>query len=357
MQHPGQIQYPLNERAQQILRALVEQYIRDGQPVGSRTLSRLPGVGVSPATIRNVMCDLEEMGLLASPHTSAGRIPTAQAYRLFVDSMLEVKPLDSTEVASLRHQLAPDRPEDALIRSASSYLSQITRMAGLVTVPRRESTRLRQIEFLPLSDNRVLVILVTNEHEVQNRVLRVDREYSQDELQRAANYINQTFGGSDLGDIRDAVRGELERARNDMDTQMQAMIDVAGKVFERDEDGDEDAFVVAGETNLMSFSELSDVDRLRQLFEAFNQKRDVYHLLERCLNADGVQIFIGQESGHDVFDECSVVTAPYRSEEGEVIGVLGVIGPKRMAYERVIPVVDLTSRLLGAALNAGKPRE
>lgn len=347
----------LNERSLSILRALVEQYIRDGQPVGSRTLSRMPGIGLSPATIRNVMCDLEEMGLLVSPHTSAGRMPTPQAYRLFVDSLVEIKPLDSTEVKTIRQQLAPDRSDEALIKSASSYLSQITQMAGVVTIPKRDSARLRQIEFLGLSGQRVLMILVTNEQEVQNRVLQLDRDYSASELQQAANYINDSFAGIDLADIRDKVLQSLEQARNEMNSEMQRMIEVAGQVFDASQDGgegeDQSAFVVAGETNLMSFSELSDVDKLRQLFDAFSEKRDVYHLLERCLSADGIQIFIGQESGYQVLGDCSVVTAPY-SVDGEVVGALGVIGPTRMAYERIIPVVDVTSRLLGAALNYGK---
>jgi heat-inducible transcriptional repressor len=351
---PGKSHPQLNDRALSILRALVEQYIRDGQPVGSRTLSRMPGIGLSPATVRNVMCDLEDMGLLASPHTSAGRMPTAMAYRLFVDTLVEIQPLDSAEVSSIRKQLAPDRSDESLVRSASTYLSQITSMAGVVTIPRRDSARLRQIEFLPLSDRRVLMILVTNEREVQNRVLQVDRDYGESELQQAANYINQTFGGVDLSEVRNRVRSELERARSDMDTQMQSMIEVAGRVFAPDDEspdsGEQSSFVVAGETNLMSFSELSDVEKLRQLFEAFSQKRDVYHLLERSLSADGIQIFIGQESGYQVLGDCSVVTAPYKVD-GEVVGALGVIGPTRMAYERVIPVVDVTSRLLGAALN------
>jgi len=344
----------LPDRARHILHVLVEQYVREGQPVSSRSVSRASGLGLSPATVRNVMYDLEEMGYLASPHTSAGRIPTEQGYRLFVDTILDMQALDSVPADELRRQLPLDRdaePKD-LVESVSTFLSGFTRMAGVVTLPRRDVSVLRYIEFLPLGDCRVLVILVVNDHEVQNRVIHTDRDYSRSELEQAGNYFNEAFAGRDLGAIRRDVAAELEATRSDMNRLMDVLVEMAGKAFAED-DGKRagDDFVLAGETNLMNFEELSDVDKLKALFETFNRKRDLYDLLERCVQADGLQIYIGRESGHQVLDDLSIVTAPY-SSRGEVVGVLGVIGPTRMEYERVISVVDVTSRLLGAALNS-----
>jgi len=341
----------MGEREQQIFRLLVEQYIQDGSPVGSRTLSKMPGINVSAASVRNVMGDLEDLGLLKSPHTSAGRVPTSDGFRLFVDTMLEVRQLDEASVGDLKAALSPDRDEKALVEQASKYLSGFTNMAGVVTLPRRGSTILRQIEFLPLSEQRVLVILVVNEKQVQNRILTLDRDYSRDELQRIANYLNDSYVGRDLGDVRDTLRAELDGTRQSMNSQMEQMIEVAGRVFDQQQDEEVEDVIVAGQTNLMNFSELSDVQQLRDLFDTFSQKRDMYHLLERCLSADGVQIFIGQESGYDVLDMCSLVTSPY-SVDGEMVGILGVVGPTRMAYDRVVPVVDVTSKILSAALNS-----
>jgi heat-inducible transcriptional repressor len=240
-----------------------------------------------------------------------------------------------------------------LVKIASAYLSGITKMAGMVTVPRREDKPLQQVEFLPLSDRRVLVILIISDEEVQNRIIHVERDYSKDELAKFARELNSEYLGRSLAEVRDRLRQDLERTREDMGNSMQMMIDVAGQVFgpeeEDDDDGAED-MVVAGETNLMNHAELGDVTKLRDLFDAFQQKRDIFHLLERCVSADGVQIFIGQESGYDALGECSVVTAPYEIN-GKLLGVLGVVGPKRMSYAQVIPVVDVTSKLLSAALN------
>lgn len=343
----------LNDRARSILRGLVEQYIRDGQPVGSRTLSKLPGVALSPATIRNVMVDLEEIGLLTAPHTSAGRVPTDQGFRLFVDSMLEVKPLSSSEVQSLRHEIAPDLSAESLVKNASRFLSSFTHMAGVVTSPRQEVATLRQVEFLPLSGDRVLVILVVNEQDVQNRIVQLDRSYTQSELEQAANYINQHYVGEALFTISEGIRESLQSMKDDMNQHMQTMIEMAGDVIEESHQRKREEVVVAGQTNLMEFDELSDRERLKALFETFGKQRDMYHLLERCISAEGIQIFIGSESGSQLFNDCSLITAPYH-QNGEVVGMLGVIGPTRMAYERVIPVVDITSKLLGAALNSKK---
>ena len=341
----------LNERARQLLKALVEHYIREGQPVGSRTLARVTGMELGPATIRNVMADLEDMGFVRSPHTSAGRIPTVSGYRFFVDSLLTVKALEQGVIEDLRAQLDPDKDIRALVESASALLSDVTRMAGLVTIPKREQLSLRQVEFLPLSDHRVLAVLVINEREVQNRVIHTERHYSVSELQQATNYLNAQISGRDLIGTRNALLQEMHDVRETMNTMMLAAVEMAEKAFSDSADSaDGGNYVLAGQTHLMEFAELSNVDKLRQLFEAFNRKRDILHLLDQCLNAQGVQIFIGEESGYDVLDECSVVTAPY-TVDGKVLGVLGVIGPTRMDYERVIPIVDVTARLLGAALN------
>jgi len=338
----------LSERAQHLLRVLVQCYIQEGQPVGSRMLSRVTALELSPATIRNVMADLEEMGFVHSPHTSAGRVPTVQGYRLFVDSLLTVAPLQSAEVAAIKEQLAPDLAPQDLIETASNMLSGISRMAGVVTMPRREHRALRQVEFLPLSDNRVLAILVMNEREVQNRVIHVGRTYSAAELQQAANYLNAEFVGKDIATVRQKLLQEMHDTRERMNSMMQAAIEMAEQVFPLETDNED--YVLAGQNNLMDFAELSNVDKLRVLFQAFNQKRDLLTLFDQCVRAEGVQIFIGEESGYKVLDECSVVTAPY-SVNGKILGVLGVIGPTRMAYERVIPIVDMTAKLLGAALN------
>ncbi|HLP41268.1 MAG TPA: heat-inducible transcriptional repressor HrcA [Fibrobacteria bacterium] len=340
--------YPvLNERAQQLLKFVVERYIRDGQPVGSRTVSRDSPLDLSPATIRNVMCDLEDMGFIKSPHTSAGRIPTVQGYRLFVDSLLTVRALEEGEISSLRHQLAPVPDTKRILENASSLLSEVTAMAGVVMLPKRELIALRQVEFMALSGNRVLVILVMNDQEVQNRVINTSRAYTPSELQQASNYLNEHFAGKDLSDMRQGLFAEMEQARSDMNQLMLAAIEMANQAY-KESSGDD--YVLAGQTNLMGYAEMSSVERLRQLFEAFNHKRDILYLLDQSLHADGIQIFIGEESGYQPLDECSVVTAPY-TVDGKVLGVLGVIGPTRMRYDRVIPLVDMTARLLGAALN------
>jgi heat-inducible transcriptional repressor len=339
----------LGDRAHYLLRALIERYIRSGQPVGSRTLARDAGLELSPATVRNVMADLEEMGYLRAPHTSAGRVPTVRGYRLFVDSLLHLKPPHSQEVETLWQQLNPEQSTTGLVQSVSSLLSGITHLAGVVMVPRRNTLTLRQVEFLPLSEQRVLAILVVNEREVQNRIIHTQRDYSAAELQQASNYLNAQFAGRDIQQVRGNLLQELQYARETMNRMMQAVIEMADQAFVPPP-GEED-YVLAGQTNLMGFDELADVEKLRQLFEAFNHKRDILHLLDQCMSAQGVQIFIGEESGFDALGVCSVVTAPY-SAEGKILGVLGVIGPTRMAYGRIIPIVDVTAKLLSAALNS-----
>lgn len=338
----------LNERSLHLLKALVERYIQDGQPVGSRVLAKDSDLKLSPATIRNVMADLEELGLIHSPHTSAGRVPTVRGYRLFVDSLLTVRPLESRLLDYLAMGLE-SRGDEAcsLLEKASKLLSDVTRMAGIVTLPRRVAHSLRHIEFLPLSEARVLVIFVTDEQEVHNKIIHTDRIFNEAELQRSANFLNSVYSGRSISAIRDGLMQELELEQQKVNQAMLDAVNMARLAFDHKPQED---YVLSGQTNLMGFSELSDMERLKQLFDAFNQKRSLIHLLDKCLAAEGVQIFIGEESGYQVFDRCSLVTSPY-SVNDEVVGVLGVIGPTRMSYEKVIPFVDMTAKLLSAALN------
>jgi heat-inducible transcriptional repressor len=345
----------LSDRAQHLLRVLVESYIREGQPVGSRTLSRESGLNLSSATVRNVMADLEEYGFVTAPHTSAGRVPTDKGYRFFVDTLLRHRPIDKLDetVDELRRRLDEQSGRDpkSVVAVASQMLSSITHLAGVVTIPRPPHQSLSQIEFLPLSDNRVLAVMVVNGRDVQNRIVQLDRYYSADELRQAANFLNHQFSGKELSTIREDLVAELKQTGERLNQLMVDAIRVAQQMASETTQGSPE-YVMAGETYLMEFAELSNVDKLRRLFDAFTAKRDILHLLDRCLHADGVQIFIGQESGYQILDDCSLVTAPYMLDN-ETVGVLGVIGPTRMAYERVIPIVDLTAKLLGSAL---KPR-
>ena len=337
----------ISERGRVLLKTLVERHIRDGQPVGSGTLLKEAGLPVSAATIRNVMSDLEEQGYLHSPHTSAGRVPTAMGYRLFVDSMLQVKPLEDEAVSVMRAQLNPDKSSTELVQSASSLLSSITAQAGLVTVPRQEANQLRQVEFLPLSGDRVLVILVINEREVQNRIIHTRRPFSAEQLREAALMVNQRFAGQALHRVQERILAEMQEARSQIDIYLEAALDLASKALDQEDSHDE--YVMAGESRLLDNATAEEMLKLRELFDAFEQKKDLLHLLERCTRAQGVQIFIGEEAGYEVFGDYSVVTAPY-SDGIRTLGVLGVIGPTRMAYERVIPIVDVTARMLSSAL-------
>lgn len=336
-----------NERASHLLKVLIERYVKDGQPVGSRTLSRDSGLDLSPATIRNVMSDLELMGLIEAPHTSAGRIPTAQGYRLFVDSLIKLRPPSQRDIDAIKLNLSEESGNP--LAQATNLLSQFTQMAGVISVPRPERNELRQIEFLPLSDNRVLAILVMNEKEVQNRILHTARSYSESELRMAANFMNEHFAGKDLGNVRAEIVSALEATRDSVNQAMMEVVSAAGSAMQDHSESDD--LLMAGETKLMQFAELSDLERLRGLFNAFHEKRLVLDLLDRSIKAEGIQIFIGEESGHKILDNCSVIAAPYAIDD-DMIGVLGVIGPTRMAYERVIPVVDITAKLLSSALNS-----
>jgi len=346
--------HPENEpsdRSGRILRVLVDQYIRDGNPVGSRTLANASRLDLSSATIRNVMADLEDLGFIVSPHTSAGRIPTAKGYRFFVDTLLKLQPPAARDIDQLQHQLTDEAHGSAkeIASTASSLLSSLTSLAGIVTIPRQTRFELRQVEFLPLSDRRVLAILIINNSEVENRILDVERDYSADELRRAANYLNDNFAGKPLDTIRAQIVSSLANTRETMNQMMIDAISFAQMAFDPEKDRSE--YVMSGETKLMEFNDLSDIDTLRHLFDAFNQQREILHLLDRSIAAHGVQIFIGEESGYSILDECSVVAAPYRVDD-DTVGVLGVIGPTRMAYERIIPIVDITAKLVGSALNS-----
>ena len=341
----------ISDRAQLLLKALIERYIRDGQPVGSKALVEASGLPVSAATARNVMADLEDLGLIRAPHTSAGRIPTQLGYRLFVDTLITVRPLEQQAIASLQLELNPDKSPSELVASASSLLARISAQAGLVTLPRLPRPLLRQVEFLPLSENRVLVIMVVNEREVQNRVIHTTRPYSESELLQAANLINQRFARRELGEVRAAILDAMQADKQSIDHHLQRSLDLAAKAFEEAPATEARDYVVAGEAQLLGQTGPETYDKLRDLFDAFQQKRDILDLVDRCIQADGVQIFIGEEAGFEVLGDFSVITAPYQAGN-QTLGVLGVIGPTRMAYERLIPIVDVTARMLSAALKS-----
>ena len=338
----------LNERAALLLKKLVYSYIADGQPVGSKKLSDDADLNISSATIRNVMSGLEKKGLIVSPHTSAGRIPTEQGYRLFVDSLLETEPLSKSLLNRLKKELDPDQNTDELINHASQMVSELTHMAGIISVPKTSHATLRHIEFLPLSDQRVLAIMVINEREVQNRVLHMQRSYSTTELHEASNFLNRSFNGMDIFDVREKLLKGMQETRQDIDAIMQTAIEVADATFSDSLKSRED-YLVQGEANLVRYGKTADTDQLTQLLEVFDHKREMLGLLDRCIQAEGVKVFIGNEAGFKGLGDCSVVTAPY-TVKGEPLGVLGVIGPARINYNKVIPVVDITARLLGDAL-------
>ena len=335
----------LSDRARILLKTLVERYIADGEPVGSRTLSKHAGLNLSAATIRNIMADLEEMGLVCSPHTSAGRVPTPLGYRFFVDTLLTVRPLERVAISQLKHNLSPADPQ-RLLTAASTLLSDLSQFAGLVMTPRR-SPAFRQIEFLSLTDKRILLIIVTMEGEVENRVLMTDHSYSASALTEAANYFNQHYAGKTFEHVRSRMQDELGRIRDDITRLMNAAVEAGTQAH----DAGNEHVVVSGSRKLLDVEELSsNMGNLRRLFDAFEQKTGLLQLLDQSRNADGVQIFIGGESELMPLDDCSMVTAPY-TVDGLVVGTLGVVGPTRMAYERVVPLVDVTARLLSSALS------
>lgn len=334
----------LDERARLLLKALIERYIADGEPVGSRSLAKISGLELSAATIRNVMADLEDMGFVASPHTSAGRVPTPRGYRLFVDTLLTVRPLEQQQTELIQGQLQIADPQRA-IQTAAQLLSTLSRFAGVVMAPRRSST-FRQVEFLRLSDKRVLLIVVTPEGDVQNRVLATEHAYTQSQLTEAANFLNQHFAGMSFDEARSRLHRELSELRREIAELMEAAVDAGSRAA-----AETDPVVISGEHNLLGVNELTtDLAKLRSMFDLFEHKTRLMQLLEVTGRAHGVQIFIGGESDTVPLDEMSMVVAPYEVG-GKVVGTLGVIGPTRMAYERMIPIVDITARLLSSALS------
>ena len=335
----------LDNRAKTLLKTLIECYIVDGQPVGSRALSKLSGLSLSAATVRNVMADLEELGFIASPHTSAGRVPTSKGYRLFVDSLLTIQPLEQEKIHTIEGRLHPSKVPD-LINNASQLLSGLTRLTGIVAVPKRKTHKIKHIEFVSLSEKRILLILVTADGDVQNRILLTERPCSPSELIVASNYLNKHFMGHDFDHVRDKVKEELRQLHSDLTDLMSAALEAGSEALSQDEAH----YVISGEHNLLEVEDLSsNMKRLRELFDLFEQRTALVRLLDISYRADGIQIFIGDESGLAPLDTCSVITAPYEVN-GQVVGSVGVIGPTRMAYERVIPIVDITARLLSSAL-------
>ena len=333
----------LDIRAQTLLKALVERYIADGQPVGSRSLAKISGLDLSPATIRNIMSDLEELGLVASPHTSAGRVPTPRGYRLFVDSLLTVQSIDES---TLESRFQSGASSQKIIASAAQVLSSLSQFAGVVLTPRREM-HFQQIEFLRLSEKRILLVIVAPDGDVQNRLMLTDIDYTPAQLVHAANYINQHYAGLSFDDVRIRLKEELKQLQNDMTRLMQAAVEAGSDAMTS---SGED-IVISGERNLLSIEDLSsNMSSLRKLFDIFEQKTTLTALLDMSSKATGVQIFIGGESQLMPLESMSVVTAPYEAN-GKIVGTLGVIGPTRMAYERVIPIVDITARLLSNALS------
>ena len=338
----------LDDRARLLLKALVERYIADGQPVGSRTLSKASGLELSPATIRNVMSDLEELGLIVSPHTSAGRIPTALGYRLFVDTMLTTRAAPFMNAPGLHAQrLAPDQPQKVL-SSAAHMLSSLSQFVGVVMAPRRSSV-FKHIEFLRLSDRRFLVIIVSPDGDVQNRVIFTEADYTQSQLVEAANFLNSHYAGMAIEEVRERLKNEVEALRGEIATLMQTAVQVSSEAIES-----RDEVVVSGERNLLTVSDFSsDMGNLRKLFDLFEQKAQLMRLLDVASRAEGVRIYIGGESRVIPYQELSVVTAPYEVD-GKVVGTLGVIGPMRMPYEKMIQIVDITSKLVSTALSHNK---
>jgi heat-inducible transcriptional repressor len=336
----------MDDRSKSLLKTLIEHYIADGQPVGSRALSKFSGLDLSAATIRNVMADLEDMGFVASPHTSAGRIPTPKGYRLFVDTMLTVKPVEEVMAHEAQDAIQADAPQ-RVVAAAAQVLSNLSNFAGVVMTPRR-SEIFKQVEFLRLSEKRVLLILVTPEGDVQNRIILTERDYGPSELIEASNYLNSQFAGLSFFAVKEKLRQELEGIRSGISSLMEAALKVGAENAKSDSN-----MIISGERRLLNVGDLSsDMVKLKQLFGMFEEKTELLQLLDVSSRAEGIQVFIGGESELVPMEDMAVITAPY-SVDGRIVGTLGVIGPTRMAYERVIPIVDITSKLLSSALSSG----
>lgn len=351
----------LSERAELVLKGLISLYISDGNPVGSRTLSRETDLALSPATIRNVMADLEEHGLIEAPHTSAGRIPTQRGYRFFINGLLDVGPMEAATVNKVMGKQTLSEIEErilgvtdpkSILTGATEMLSQITSFAGIVSVPGKSRTHIRQIEFLRLSRQRVLAILITEDGQVQNKILSTHRQYSESELVEAANYFNDIYSSRTLHGVRAELLEHMRQDRRSMHREMRTAISIARRLFDDDGmDEDEENVLVSGENNLLSIPDFGELEKLKQLLDTFKTKQVLFDLLQKSMFADGVNIFIGEESGYRMFRDCSVIAAPYKVDHQKV-GVLGVIGPTRMHYDEVISAVDITAKLLGSALSA-----
>ena len=336
-----------SDRAKQILSAIIDNYIEEGTPIGSKKLSSYNRFNLSSATIRNVMSDLEDLGFIASPHTSAGRIPTSKGYRFFIDRLLEYQPVDSNEIASIKDTVSQTKSSNKdLATNVSTTLSAITQLAGIVTVPKQHKSTLKEIDFIPLSEQRVLAIVVINDSEVENKILQMKRNFSRDELQISANYLNQNYAGRSFEYIKNNLLTQLKETSALANSLMNDIINIADELLTNQ---NKDEYVVTGKNQLLDFEELSDMNQLKELFDAFNEQQLLLQLLDKSMSTSNVQIFIGQESGYKIFDNCTLITAPYTNEVGSV-GVLGVIGPTRIAYQRVIPIVDVTAKLLSQSL-------
>jgi heat-inducible transcriptional repressor len=336
-----------SDRAKRILSAIIDNYIEEGTPIGSKKLSTYNRFNLSSATIRNVMSDLEDLGFIASPHTSAGRIPTSKGYRFFIDRLLEFQPVDSNEFASIKNTVSQTKSSNKdLATNVSTILSAITQLAGIVTVPKKHKSTLKEIDFIPLSEQRVLAIVVINDSEVENKILQMKRNYSRDELQISANYLNQNYVGRSFEYIKNDLLTKLKETSALANSLMNNIINIADELLTNQ---NKDEYVVTGKDQLLDFEELSDINQLKDLFDAFNEQQQLLQLLDKSMSTSNIQIFIGQESGYRIFDNCTLITAPYTNEVGSV-GVLGVIGPTRIAYQRVIPIVDVTAKLLSQSL-------
>jgi heat-inducible transcriptional repressor len=336
-----------SDRAKQILSAIIDNYIEEGTPIGSKKLSSYNRFNLSSATIRNVMSDLEDLGFIASPHTSAGRIPTSKGYRFFIDRLLEYQPVDSNEIASIKDTVSQTKSSNKdLATNVSTTLSAITQLAGIVTVPKKHKSTLKEIDFIPLSEQRVLAIVVINDSEVENKILQMKRNFSRDELQISANYLNQNYVGRSFEYIKNNLLTQLKETSALANSLMNDIINIADELLTNQ---NKDEYVVTGKNQLLDFEELSDMNQLKELFDAFNEQQLLLQLLDKSMSSSNIQIFIGQESGYKIFDNCTLITAPYTNEVGSV-GVLGVIGPTRIAYQRVIPIVDVTAKLLSQSL-------
>jgi len=343
----------MKERDLILMKSLIESYVEQGTPIGSKALLKSSHLSVSPATVRNIMVDLERQGLVLSPHTSAGRIPTTQGLRIFVDQIIKVRTLRSDVVEHVKHNLNPRQETRTLLGNASNLLSDMTNMASLVQIPCKPVSRLQHIDFVPLSDQRLLVVLVLENDEIQNRVIIVDRDYQRNELAQMANYLNQQLVGKDINNARQDLFGQMLKEKQELDTLLQKAIDFAEKGFEQPESlatQSNDSFHLSGQTNLVSMASHGQLENIDQIFGAFKQKQQIMNLLDRSLAAKGVKIFIGEESGSQGLSGCSVVTAPYK-QQGKPIGVLAVVGPTRMQYDKVIPIVDVTAKMLSSALD------